>query len=530
MKTSETARSVDTARPTEQRAGDRPAAYMLSVMALALVGVLAIFIANREFAPEMYWPKTERMIGRTLADGKNYAVFDLNVNIREIRNAQIEHLRSRPDTVLLGASHWQEAHSDLLPDNKLLNIHVHRDYYEDLLAMTEILLRHNKLPRRMVVSIRDNIFTPVEQRRDHLWLPGAPYCRDMAERLGIESHSRWLTLPTKRLRELVSVQMLFNNMTRWYNADEHPQPSSERYFKALDTLLPGGSIVWSREHRTLFTAERATRLALAAANAAQHSPPVIDPIGIKMVDALLEFLNKAGVEVVLVHPPFNPTFFDAVSMINDSPYMHGLRRVEAATRKLAQKHNLKTIGSFNPHDVGCTAPMFIDSEHANPLCLAKIFDQLDLGTAAPHPWMVSEGEADDPVPTDDIARQQLLVLQNSRTHVALGGLPDTSAPLDVVVAAAAPAELAPSAAGTLGKTTRAPAAAPVRPVATPNRVAARASRRMASATTQDRHENRTRRPERAIPRHRELIWPGDASPDGGSRRQSRLLRFSSADR
>ena len=40
---------------------------------------------------------------------------------------------------MLGASHWQEAHADLLPGRRFYNAHVHRDYYEDLLAVAEML-------------------------------------------------------------------------------------------------------------------------------------------------------------------------------------------------------------------------------------------------------------------------------------------------------------------------------------------------------------------------------------------------------
>jgi hypothetical protein len=52
-----------------------------------------------------------------------------------------------------------------------------------------------------------------------------------------------------------------------------------------------------------------------------------------------------------------------------------LAKVEQLTRDLAAKHGLKIIGSFNPHEVGCDASMYIDAEHSSPECLQKIFDQ-----------------------------------------------------------------------------------------------------------------------------------------------------------
>ena len=74
----------------------------------------------------------------------------------------------------------------------------------------------------------------------------------------------------------------------------------------------------------------------------------------------------------LAHPPFNPIYFDAV---RDSAYSEGLERVKQVTRELAAKYGLPIIGSFDPADLGCTSDLYIDAEHSNPTCLARIIDQ-----------------------------------------------------------------------------------------------------------------------------------------------------------
>ena len=76
--------------------------------------------------------------------------------------------------MVLGASHWQEAHADLLPGHRFYNAHVHRDYHEDLLAVVEMLLRHDRLPDTLIMSIRDMTFLPEEHRSDTLWLTASP--------------------------------------------------------------------------------------------------------------------------------------------------------------------------------------------------------------------------------------------------------------------------------------------------------------------------------------------------------------------
>jgi hypothetical protein len=350
-----------------------PGLYLALAFVLLLAGIAAIVKANGAYAPEMYQPGHLQEIGEALAGGEGYAVFDLNLNIRELRDAQLERLTRRPEIIILGASQWQEAHAGLLPRHDLLNVHVHRDYYEDALGVVEMLVRHDKLPRRLVITIRDKMFTPVGERKDFLWLPGVPYYRAMAERLSLESHTVWETYPLHRARELISLPLLYGNAMRWYNAAEWPHATHAHSHKTLDILLPDGSIKWSDRHRESFTQERAREVSLSYAEASRNDPPRIDPKGVHAIDTLLAFLAARGVEVFLAHPPFNPTYYAAVA---DSPYMHGLRRVEQVTRELAAKHNLAIIGSFDPERLGCKVSQFIDAEHSNPDCLRNLLAEL----------------------------------------------------------------------------------------------------------------------------------------------------------
>ncbi len=505
---------------------DRPWTYLSAVATLAVAGLATIVVANRSFAPEMYYEPAAHAIGRTLAQGQNYAAFDLNVNIREIRSAQIEGLKEAPAIAIIGASHWQEAHADLSPNVKFFNAHVHRDYYDDLLAMSEVFVRNNKLPRTMVVSVRDHLFSPVEARKDHLWLPGASNYRAMAARLDIEAHSIWATLPTVRWREQISASMLFGNVTRWYNANEKPGATDQRNFATLDTLLADGSILWSAQHNGIFTPERARALALAAAATQGPTAPVIDPRGIAAVDALFGYLSKQGVEIVIAFPPFNPVYFDAV---RNTPYMKGLEQVEKVAHGFAEKYNLRTIGNFDPARVGCTADMYIDSEHSNPQCLSRVLEQLGPAALPSKSWVMSAAE--QPMPTNDLARQQLLILRNAQAQFGS----------DANTVAQAADE--PRVLGSIGNGHGDPADTNLRSSAKPaSRVVdgkrTRAARHAAAdekdcdcASERRRVVKRrqfSERKERSITR--ELVWPGDAMPEPNTRRGARLQRFSQADR
>jgi hypothetical protein len=345
--------------------------FCLVSVLLTAIGVGAVYNGNKAYGPEMY-AGGMRTAAEAFAQGKNYAVFDLNLNIRQLREEHVARMTETPDVVLLGASHWQEAHAGLLPQYKMYNSHIHRDYWEDPLGVIEIWAKHNRLPKKMIIAIRDNQFMPVDERKDFLWEPGIPFYQAFAKRIGFETEPFWKTLPYARMKQLFSISMLMDNFTRWQKASQFPQASTEKHFKSLDTLLPDGSILWSDDHMKVFTPERTRHESETFADFKIKHPPTIDPKGVDAFDRMLTFLQDKGVEVTLVHPPYNPQFWNKVK---GTAYMPAMEKVRDVAKSFAAKFDLSIIGGFDPESVGCTADMYIDSEHSNPACLQKIFDQ-----------------------------------------------------------------------------------------------------------------------------------------------------------
>jgi hypothetical protein len=354
-----------------------PAAKSLRTFALVsalltTMGVGTVLNGNKSYAPEMYGSTGMRPAAEAFAKGMNYAVFDLNLNIRQLRDEHVARFTETPEVVLLGASHWQEATADLMPQYKWYNSHIHRDYWEDPLGMVEIFERHGRLPKKMIIAIRDNQFVAVENRKDFLWEPGIPFYRAMADRLGLKKQPAVDTLPYARAKQLFSISMLMDNLTRWQKAVERPHATPEKHFKSLDVLQPDGSIVWSADHMKVFTPERTKFEAETFADYKIKNPPTIDQKGVEAFDRLLAHLQEKGVEVTLVHPPYNPQFWNRVQ---GTQYMPAMEKVRDVAKNFAVKYHLDIIGSFDPKDVGCTHEMYIDSEHSNRDCLKKVFDQ-----------------------------------------------------------------------------------------------------------------------------------------------------------
>ncbi|MEO1065976.1 MAG: hypothetical protein AAFW47_01225 [Pseudomonadota bacterium] len=349
--------------------------YLSMVIACVIVGMAAVWHANKFFAPMLFDQQLIEKVAEAHVAGKNFGVFDLNINIRDLREATVARMTETPDVAVLGASHWQEAHVELVKGATFFNSHIHRDYYEDLLAMTEIFVRHDRLPKELIVTIRDNVLTPVSERTDFLWLPGIKYYEAFAERIGMEAHPSWLTAPYQTWRELMSIPLLAENAYRQITAPIRPHATEGRDFETLDTLLPGGSILWSGEHKRLFDQTRARKEALDFAAQKFNSPPPIDPKGIEHLETLFQYLKDKGVKMTFAHPQFNPIFWDAVQ---GSPYIEGLKKIENLTKGWAEKYGVGMIGGFAPESVGCRADQYIDAEHGNPDCLGLLLQQYNV--------------------------------------------------------------------------------------------------------------------------------------------------------
>jgi hypothetical protein len=367
------ARRQGSGDPAIDAARRRPLVYLLATAVLAAILMSGLAAANHRLAALIYSADAQAGVAEVLASGGNYAVFDLNLDMRGLRRQHIARLEATPEVVVLGASHWQEAHADLLPGRRFYNAHVHRDYYEDLLAVVEMLVRHDRLPKTLIMSIRDMTFAPVERRTDTLWLTALPDYRAMARRLGIASHPWFETWPARRWFALLSLPTFWDNARRRLSADTLPGPVAARALPTMDVLLADGSISWSEAHRARFTRARTLSEVQIAVAAREGQALAIDPDAVTAIDRLLGLLIERGARVVLIHPPFNPDFYDR---IENSAYGAGLRQVEAVAARLAKTHGATIVGSFDPAVAGCTPGMFIDAEHSGPACLQRVLDQV----------------------------------------------------------------------------------------------------------------------------------------------------------
>lgn len=360
--------------PPDDVVAPDPAASYLAIIACTLVVLwLGVIAANIALNPLIYGTSGHARVARLFEAGHDYAVFDVNVDIRGLRRAHVAQMTRTPEFVVIGASHWQEAHAELVPHQLFYNAHVHRDYVEDILAGAELFLANNRLPKTLVISIRDLTFLPVRDRTDERWLSYVPEYERMALRLGLAPHPWWQTLHWRRWVDLLSLRAAWEGGWQMLLAEERPGPTNAAILDELDIVRRSGSVLWSQQHLEMFTEERALREATQDMAFWRTQEIAVDRHALEALDRLLGLLRDEGVRVILAHPPFHPVYYEGV---RGTRYMDGLGRVTRVTADLAAKHRLDVIGSFDPASVGCDAGMFIDSNHSNAACLKRILDQI----------------------------------------------------------------------------------------------------------------------------------------------------------
>lgn len=348
-------------------------------LTIFLGGLLIVFasvaISNYYLNPLMYNSSYHRQVASYLAKGYNYEIFDPNINWRLLRREHIREMTNTPDILLFGGSRFQEASSKLVPNKSFYNAFIHSDYYEDVLALTKILLDAKRLPKTLILSVRYQTFVPFDKRNSNEWLTFAPEYRTLATELQLTSTSWLQTFPTQLqdLGNLFSVEAMKEQIKSRQNTSSSPKETKEIFSEEFDIIKTDGSMNWSGKHQKKFTSEYALKDSSKKAKLNQGKQLEINSTLVEGFGKLIDFVQSQGTRVILVQTPFHPAFYSKVS---NQPFGKDLQRIEAQAYDLAQAHNVVAVGSFNPEKIGCSASMFIDWHHANQECLAKIFNAI----------------------------------------------------------------------------------------------------------------------------------------------------------
>jgi len=92
-----------------------------------------------------------------------------------------------------------------------------------------------------------------------------------------------------------------------------------------------------------------------------------------VLNRLINYLQGKEVTVTLVLAPYHPELY--ARMRNEKPLFLEL---ETKFRDIAKLNNIRIIGSYNPHVVGCLDREFYDGMHSTAECMKKLVETIKL--------------------------------------------------------------------------------------------------------------------------------------------------------
>ena len=346
-------------------------AALFAVVTAAIVGSVAL--TNYLLNPLRFSGSAMGDVASVLHGGRNYLIYDGNLDWRAFRREYVRRMPAVPDIAVFGGSRWQEATSALVPGSKFANVFVHSDYYEDMLAIAEVMYAADRLPKTMILSIRYQTFMPNDKRNSDMWKAFTPEARRMSDRLGVSLPSSWLaSYDTTRLLNLVSVDAAAAVIQRALQSPVKPGPTDLKRHPTMEIIDKDGAIRFSQAHEDLDPPAAALKRSLNSAASDRSRRLEMDPSMVAGLRRLIAFLKEHGVNVILAQTPYHPGYFAA---LQGSLYLQDLQQLDHLGRNIASEMAVPVAGSLDAQVVGCVPEEFRDHLHSRESCLRKVFER-----------------------------------------------------------------------------------------------------------------------------------------------------------
>jgi len=91
-----------------------------------------------------------------------------------------------------------------------------------------------------------------------------------------------------------------------------------------------------------------------------------------LFQAFTKYLQKKGVEVVVLLIPFHPVVY---KLFNDNPHYRLVITIEDMLRDFTRRNKIKLIGSYDPRRYGPPGMDFFDNTHGHETVVQKVMQE-----------------------------------------------------------------------------------------------------------------------------------------------------------
>lgn len=283
-----------------------------------------------------------------------------NCDERIFRKRIITNLDRKIEWVAIGSSRIMQLRERMFlsEKGKFQNYSVSGASLEDYLALLQVHYnKFNSFPKNIILGIDPWIFNK-NNRQNRFMSLYAEYSQFL-DNIGINIQKN----KENNIKKIFSLEYTKENILFIKN---NISTNLKGYY-LVDTINtddylrePDGSIQYKFKTRNP-NFEVVKKKALSYASGNVYSIENFSVLSYKKIfDKFIEFLIHKKIKIYFYLPPYNPYTYD---ILMDRKY-YVVNEVEKYLNKFAKEHNIKVIGSYNPHRLGLRNKNFFDGMHA----------------------------------------------------------------------------------------------------------------------------------------------------------------------
>lgn len=352
-----------------------------SPLALVVVGFNCYIDPAHLFRGGTY----ERGIAKLLLAGQHVANVS-NYDERLLQRYYIEGLNENKDIIVLGSSTALQIDTDLFHGKGLFNHAVSGGSLEDYLAIYHLYRRKGLSPGTVIFGLDPWILNAKngQTRWKSLEREYLEILRFMENKYNVRFAADRRSLNPKYL-EAVSLNYFqysfleaLRRLKDHFSGEDLLRTKGEYFptteeFSTFDVVRYDGSRRYGLELRSADPSEVEVKARTFAEVDDVYSMGGFDRLNTQaqqLFEAYIDFLLDCGVEIVFFLPPYYPTIYEVLASQSEDRM---IKQCENYFVDLAERKEIKVIGSYNPSDVGLTAADFYDVMHVRQEAIKNIF-------------------------------------------------------------------------------------------------------------------------------------------------------------
>lgn len=321
----------------------------LSFFSIGIVFLIGAISSSVDFG-------REELMAKELA--RNQAVFSSNMNERSFIKYRIKHESLKPEALVIGSSRLMQVGSEVT-NKSVLNLSVSGASIEDLVAIWG--MASPKFNSRYVFLGADPWIFNSNSEQTRWTTLRSEYNSSMLD-LGLTSELQNLNKGEPALISKIAID--------FYNRVNHSDvEATDDVPSVFDKIRRDGSRVYNLSYANK-TSDDVARNAKSDFFYGMSNFRYADDVRITL-ERLVLTVARSDRQVVLILSPYHPALYERMTY-GDRQFL----KIENRFRKLAKDLGVQVIGSYDPHDVGCTSVEFFDGMHPKDSCMKKVFAKL----------------------------------------------------------------------------------------------------------------------------------------------------------